>query len=347
MAFEGLSALAGALSTQFQPVLDAQWNRYDPLLAAIPKKQGSGPNLTWDARFSRATGAASIADGADVAAGDVQQDITVPAVLNWAIYRSVFGLSGLSVSAAMTAANSPMVLMEKFRGHLEDAASDIANKVATDMYSGAGTGTILAGLHGAGALLATGTYAGIVRATYAEWAGNTTAVGGALTLAAIDANERAIFTRCGEKPTMIVTTADIADAYAGLFSTIVRNAPIGSAISTPEQVMGSWDINGYTGLHHKGIPIFRSAKCPSGQLYLLNERYMSLESLPYFKVGDEVSQAQQSVFATRQLTGNPLGLSAKVEPLGKIGDTSRFQVVVYLQQKVRRPNSGAVLTGIA
>lgn len=347
MAVELLSALSGALSIQFQKELDAQWNRHDPLFAKLKKNRGNGPNLTWDARFSRTTTAASIADGADVVSGDLANDTTVPATLNWGIYRSAFGISGLSVSAAMTAANSPEVMMQKLRGYLEDAASDLASVVSTALYSGAGTGTTIAGLHGAGAILATGTYANIARATYAEWAGNTTAVGGALTLAVMDTNERAIFTRCGMKPTMIITTPDIADAYAALFSTIVRNQPMGGVGSTPEQVIGSWEINGFTGMHHKGIPIYRSAKCPSGQLYMLNENYISLESLPFFTAGDEVSQSMTPVYATRQPNAGASGLSAKVEPLGKLGDSSRFQVVTYSQLKVRKPNSCAVLTGIA
>lgn len=345
MAIELLSALSGALSVQFQKELDRQFNRFDPLFTKLQKSAGAGPNLTWDVRFSRTTGAAAITEGADVVSGDIQADATVPAVLPWGIYRSVFGMSGLSVSAAMTAQNSPMVLMGKFRGQLEDAASDLANSISTHLYSGSGASSQIAGLHGAGALLATGTYAGIARASYAEWAGNTTAVGGALTLAVLDTNERAIYNRCGMKPTMIVTTADVADAYAGLFTTIVRNAPIGSSLSTPEQVIGSWDINGFTGLHHKGIPVYRSAKCPAGQLYMLNENYMSLESLPFFQIGDEVSQAQQSVYAN-QPNAAPANLNAKVEPLGKTGDSAKFQVVVYAQLKVRKPNSMAVLTGI-
>jgi hypothetical protein len=271
----------------------------------------------------------------------------VPATLNWGIYRSAFGISGLSVSAAMTAANSPAIMMQKLRGYLEDAASDLANVISTAIYSGAGTGTTIAGLQGAGAVLATGTYANIARATYSEWAGNTAAIGGALTLAAMDTQERAIFTKCGMKPTMIVTTPDIADAYAGLFSTIVRNAPLGASGSTPEMVLGSWDVNGFTGLHHKGIPVYRSAKCPSGQLYMLNENYMSLESLPFIQLGDDAALNTTSVYATRQSNAAPSGLNAKVEALGKTGDSAKFQVISYVQLKVRKPNSCAVLTGIA
>jgi hypothetical protein len=348
MSIEVLSALSGALSIQFQKELDRQFNRFAPLFAMLKKGNGAGPNLTWDVRFSRTTPAAAMAEGSDVVPGDLQNDVTKPAVLPWGAYRSAFGMSGLSISAAMTAANSPEVLMQKFRGNLEDAASDIANTVASALYSGSGASDQIAGLHGAGAILATGTYAGLARGTYAEWAGNTAAVGGALTVAAIDTQERAIFNRCGMKPTMIITTADIADQYAGLFSAIVRNQPLGASGSTPEQVIGAWNVNGFTGLHHKGIPIYRSAKCPTGHLYMLNNEYMSLESLPYFGVGDEVSQSQVNVNAvgTNPAAGRTV-LNAKVEPLGKTGDNSRFQVITYVQLKVRKPNSMAVLTGVA
>lgn len=349
MAILLTTSIAGTLSTQFAPQLERQFRRGSTLYNMIRKSKGAGPSVAWDVRLSRATPAAAMAEGADVTPADLQFDPTQPATLGWSTYRSAFGISGLAMATAMSAANSPLAMLERYQGQLEDAASDIALQLGKACWTGSGASPVLAGIIGSGAVAATGVYAGINRATFAEWAGNNVAGVGALTLAALQNMERSIFVRSSRKPRAIITTAEIADKYEGLFASSIHMYPRGSSESTVETGLVLPGDDGFTGMNFRGIPIYRDPECPAGSLLFFNDELCDMPSLPLVGANDAFMQSQMVARATDASASLGRGggdLFVRCEALSKTGDSTRFQLIVYTQVAVRRPQAFGLLEGI-
>ncbi len=346
MATQVLSDISAALSTYFDGELQRQFNRTSVLCEALPKLPGGGKSVNWDARLNRTTHAAAFTEGADVAAGEFNVDPTVPAVLPWGQYRVAFSLSGISVAAAATSPGSAVELLDQFQSNLEDAASDLVSIINSALYTGTGANNQIAGLTGAGALALTGTYAGILRSTYSDWAANVSANGGTarnLTKGIIDTLEAAVYRSSGKTPRLIVTTPEVVTKYESLFANEMRvqvdrgelspipNMPNVGAPFIPSNT-------GYTGLTYKGIPVLRDRDCPTGKLFFLNPDFVNIRVLPQANLGT-VSRSEN-----RQA---PAGISVRVESLAKTGDADKFQLVSYLQLQVKRPNTCGVLADIS
>jgi hypothetical protein len=344
-----LSDISTALSQLFAPELARQFNRHSVIAELIPKKTGTGKNVAWDTRFSRTTHAAAFTEGSDIAAGEFNTDPTQPASLSWGMYRVAFSLSGLSVAAAATSPGSALELLDQFQTNLEDAAMDLVSQINAAVYAGTGASGQIAGFIGGGALAATGTYAGVNRTTYPEWAGNVLGNSGTprpLTKPLLDQLEGNIYTACGMPPDVIVCSPSIAQEYEQLFDTVKRvmiERGELSAMANGNTVSGEPMIarnSGYTGLTYKGIPIYRDRNCPGAQLFMLNSQYTEIKVLPQVELG-AVSLAENK--AMSGAPGNPTGISAKVESLAKTGDADKFQLKVYLQLVCRRPNASGYL----
>jgi hypothetical protein len=345
MATQVLADILTSLSQVFAPALDRQFNHLSVLAELLPKQNGAGKNVAWDVRFSRTTHAANFTEGADVAAGEFNVDVTQPASLSWAAYRAAFALSGLSVAAAAGSVGSALELLDQFGSNLVDAGSDLVSQINAGLYSAAGTGSLLAGLSGAGAIAATGTYANINRSTYAEWAANVLSNGGvgrALTKALMDQMEENIYSACGMMPDIIVTTPALARTYESLFDTIqrviVERGDITSINPNVTNVGGGMipANTGYTGLSYKGIPIYRDRNCPTGKMFFLNRQYVAIRVLPQVNMGNSVMQ-QNTMLAGAP--GNDTRIQARIDSLAKNGDADKFQLVAYLQLAVRKPNA--------
>jgi hypothetical protein len=351
MATQVLSDISSALSQLFAPELQRQFNRNSVLAELLPKKNGNGKNVAWDVRFSRSTHAAAFTEGADVGASELQTDTTVPATLSWASYRVGFSLSGLSVAAAASSPGSAVELLDQFQTNLEDAASDLVSQINAGLYSGAGTSSAVAGLVGAGAIAATGTYANVSRSTYSEWASNVLANGGtgrSLSKSLMDQIEANIYTNSGQTPDLIVAHPSITQTYESLFDSIsrvmVERGEI-AALKAPN-VSGAPLIatnSGYTGLTYKGIPIYRDRNCPATQMFFLNTGYTEIKVLPMVDMGTVTMSGNKPMSGG---PGNATGISAKVQSLAKNGDSDRFQLVTYLQLCVRRPNTCGVISDL-
>ncbi len=348
-----LTDITAALSTRFGPELDRQFNRMTVTSSLLRKVDGQGKQISWDVRVPRTTHAASFTEGADVTAGEYNVDPTIPAVLNWPMYRVAFSLSGLAVAAAAASPGSASELLDQFGTNLIDAASDMASVINADIYAGDGTGTKITGLVGGGALAATGIYAGINRAAYSSWAGNVSSNGGtarALTKGLIDTLEANIYTASGRIPRLIIAEPQVVRKYEALFDTITRvqieRGDLSAQSRTPTVGSSPFlpDNEGYTGLSYKGMPIYRDKDATAGSLFMLNPDYVELPTLPPANLGTAVLVRQQA--APSQTTGGTNGINFKVESLAKTGDADKFQLVVYVNVKVRRPNACGYLADI-
>jgi hypothetical protein len=354
MATQDLATnLDDALSQLYAPRLIRNFNRISVLAALLMKKPGAGKNVAWDAMFSGAS-AAAYADGADVAAYDV--DTPVPATLGWGLYRSSFAITGLAQAAAATSQGSAEELIDLIDTSAENSAMKLISLINADLYAGDGTGgggePTIVGL--ASALDSTGTYANIAKGTYAEWAGNELANGGtprALTKSLLDTLETTIYKRCAERPTIIVASPEVCQKYEGLFDSITRVILSGPGELSAQSAMGRMsssilpDNDGFTGFHYKGMPVYRDKDCQAGTLYMINSRHTELRFLP------QPSVNTATIAASKELAGLPgtnmAGLAARIESMAKTGDADKFSMKLYLQLKVSRPNASGFLADIS
>ena len=340
MALLDYSTLSPALSQLFSDKLRRQANRISVLANLIPKKMGAGKNVAWDAEFSGAS-AAAYADGADAATFDT--DVSVPATINWARYRSNFSVSGMAISAAQTS-NSPEELLNVILSKADGCAEKLLSVMNAGLYAGAG-GDAFVGL--ATAVDDTAAYAGINRAvTYTEWQSSVLSNGAVvrdLTKELMDAAERSVYGKCSISPNFIVTTPIIASKFESLFDTNVRREALAdlsplAGVGEDGAIPGALQRNlmGF----YKGIPVFRDKDCTAGQLFMLNSEAMSLDLLPQPGVNTSAMAADRQLSSDGERVS---GIPARVEALGKLGDSERFTLKVYAQLKVARPNTCAVI----
>jgi len=349
MATVTLQDILNSLSQIFAPELDRQFNRQAVTAELLPKRAGAGKNIGWDVRFSRSVHAASFTEGSPVGADEFQADVTVPATLQWASYRSAFSLSGLAVAAASGSVGSALELLDQFGTNLTDAASDLISQINGALFGGVGTGTNIAGFFGGGAVAASGTYANVNRATYPAWAANVLGNGGssrALTKALLDQLEEDIYIACGMMPDIIVCSPGIARSYEGLFDSMkhvfIERGDV-SALRQDVSNVGGPVIppnTGFTGLSYKGIPIYRDRDCPGGKLLMLNRQYVQIRTLPQVPLGTATITRETELSGA---PGNNTRITARIDSLAKEGDADRFQLVTYLQMQVRKPNSCGVI----
>jgi|JI10StandDraft_1071094.scaffolds.fasta_scaffold237170_2 hypothetical protein len=349
MPTQTLQDILNSLAQTFGPELDRQFNRQSVLAEALPKRNGSGKNVAWDVRFSRTVHAAPFAEGAPVGANEFQNDVTVPATLGWGMYRVAFSLSGLAVAASTGSVGSALEMMDLFGTNLADAATDLVSQINTALYTGTGSGTTIAGLFGAGAIGATGSYANINRATYDAWCSNVLGNGGTarpLTKTLLDQMEESIYVACGSMPDIIICSPGVARSYEGLFDSIgrvfVERGDISALRQNPANV-GAPVIppnTGYTGLSYKGVPIYRDRDCPAGKLAMLNRQYVQIRTLPQVSLGTATTTREQELSGA---PGNNTRITARIDSLAKEGDSDRFQLVTYLQLQVRKPNACGVI----
>jgi hypothetical protein len=208
MAYTGESSAAinGALATTFSRRLRRQWNRSAVTAKLIRMEpangQGGGKQIGWDVAFSGAA-AASFAEGSAIGSTEAASDINLPAVLAFGQYRSTFQLSNLEIKKAKASVANAAELGRLVVERLDGSLTKMATVANSDMHAGTGVdgsgNPTIFGL--TQALATTGSYAGISKATYMEWAGNALANGGtgrALTQDLLYNADQLIFTARGK-----------------------------------------------------------------------------------------------------------------------------------------------------
>jgi hypothetical protein len=345
MALEQLTNISSALAELFDPIVQRQMNRKAVLLSRLPKQPGRGKTCAWDVEFSGAA-ADTYTEGADVGASDMATDIKDPATLAWGFYRSSFGVSGLAKAVAMSSNTSPEELQALIGDDLVGSASKLASVINTKLYVGSGTGHVI-GLDSA--IAATGTYAGVNKATRTEWAGNVLSNSGtkrALTKALLDELEQKIYDASGEMPDLYITTSKIARKYEALFDQVQRTVIVNDLSSAGPAGRGpDWDVaNGETGFNYKGHPLLRDKDCKAEHFFMLNSNYVQVQAVPQVLADDTGVRAE--IIPLRDEKGNLVGLPVHYQKLAKTGDSDRFSLVVYVQLRVKRVNANGFINDI-
>jgi hypothetical protein len=332
LATEVLSDISTALSQLFAPKLARQYNREAVLAKSLTVKPGRGKNVAWDAEFSGAT-AATFTEGADVSDGEFTTDLDKPATLSWGLYRAAFKLSGLEIDAAASSMGSPEELLDIVGARIESSMSKLVATINADLFTGT---TGIVGL--VSALAASGTYANLSRATYAEWQSNVLGNSGtarALSFDLLAQAEQNVFDDCGQMPDLIVVDAGAFRKYESLFEPVRR-----------VDAAGSYNT-GATQLAWRGIPVVRDRNCPSGKLFMLNTGKIEYQYLPSTSAADSVPGKVVAGAGSNGDAAEPTGIPVKIEPLARLGDAYKFQLVTRGQLCVKRPNACAVIEDIS
>lgn len=339
-----LSNIASSLAQIFESQIVSQINRATVLLQVLPVGDGiTGKNVAWVARFGSAVGGAR-AEGAVVA--NLNTDTKVPATLDYGTYDDSFGVTGKALAAAAATGN-PADLENLFAEELSECIERLAKGVAIDLYTGTGATDHIFGLLASGGPLdLTGTYATIDRNTFPQWASNVLAnsgVGRALTFQLMRDMRRGIYEASGQKPDLVVTTPEIHEKYGNLFGQQRRYI---TEIKLRGQMI-TLD-GGYQVLEFDGVPILEDVDCPVGDMVFLNTRYVRVLQLP-----DNVGAANQSegmigiAGTDEEQLGMPTRkLRARINALGKTGDFYMFQLILYPQLQLKRPNTCGVIKDI-
>lgn len=349
-----LPRIADALPTLVQDEIIATMNRSCPELQLIRYKPVSQKNLQWDVEFKNASESAvsAVTEGADVTAfGD---DDIVPAVLQFTDYSEAIKVTGKALSAARGSAGKggASELQDLWTQKMLRAVRRLAKNIGRDFWAGPGTGNRMLGLYGGSTLTsgaplaAAGTYAGIVRGTYADWAGNVLANGGvarALTFDLLRDMRKEIYEACGEMPDLIMCDPTQHEAYGKLFGDQRRYVQEITVRGQKIVLDG-----GYRALEFDGIPIVMSVNHPAGSMTFLNTGCVYITALD-----DTPSEANRSprmvqlqAMPEEQLQSGAVPLQARLNPLAVNGDSYPIQMILYPQVQCEQPNKCGVLSDL-
>lgn len=228
MAVFSIADMAGVLPSAF-PKLVGQIQRKAPtlrLLAAIGglKKNTTGESAKWSVKFGGQDAGTVDMDGG--ALRTAASDQPVAADLDFGSYAAPVKVTDDLVwrggAAAGLSEMNPLV--DAIGQNIKDAVERWV-KVANDaLFTGLGTSNAMTGLHKI--VVATGTYAGISAATYADWASTVAGNSGtlrSLTLGLIKTQLRTIAAASAAgRPDIALCPPAIMDAVEALFEAYTR-----------------------------------------------------------------------------------------------------------------------------
>jgi hypothetical protein len=356
MALVQFTTIDQVLAALFMDMVENQINRAVVLAQILGAKMGTGKNIQWVVKTGDATpSGAVIPDGADVTV--YNNDTKLPAVLQYGTYHDAFSLTGKALAGARAAGN-PAEIAQLFADELGDSVERLARAIAADVYSGSGAVDTIHGLYAAGneAIGDQGVYAGLSRASVAQWQGNVVDATG-INLSATGANgikesfnymrelRRTIYSASGEKPDLFITDP-IQHERIGLSYQAERRY-------VSEVRMGDGTVikldGGYNVLEFDGVPVIEDVQHPAQKVTALTTRHVGISQLA--DGPDAINRAMGTV----GLAGTPeehfgqgrMPLTARIQPLATTGDAFKIALFVYPQVQVKRCNAQGYLDNLA
>lgn len=345
MAVRDYASVQNALSTL---ITDVSMNINRAVIGAqiAPVRQGAMKSVTWDAQVGSENGTytGGAADGADVTNYD--SDDYLPATLEYVTYRAPFAINGRAYAQAR-AVGTPEALRDLFVEGMTNAGTRLASKLGTDFYTGLGSGSNqLHGLFHATipAIGDVGVYAGIDRATYAQWQGTViNAAGARLSEGLIAQLDRGIFTKSGFSGRVFITDPIQFDIFGSLLGDRKQYRQE-VTIAGQTITLGA----GWQALEWRGNAIIRDQKMPAGYFAALTPEQLAMWSLdpngPMYG-----AQGTMMVGGTpeEQGMGDRRIIQVRLQPLARTGDKYPFALYAYVQQQVRRPQAHGYIYGLS
>lgn len=267
-----LSDIQNALCQRMRPRVIDQYNRSDVKLNALRKTAGRGKNVSADATFGSTT-LQTFTDGQVVST--FNKDTDVPWSLSWVELGDALKITGRAEDAAQ---GDDTELGALFVRKLMERKTSIAGGINVELYTGAGGASILGTQTAAGPLDSTGTFAGINRATYPQWAGNVLANGGiprGLSMKLLEQAFEAVDASKGGGLTMGFASSSMFNRLAAMAGDKVR--VLQEAYIRGEALKASL---GFQAVEVFGVPIFKDTSSPAGTIELINDRHIGIEYLP-------------------------------------------------------------------
>jgi len=346
MANRDFASIDAALATIFENQVAPQINRSVVSLQVLPSIPADGKNISWDAKFGTATPTtAAIGDGTAVTVFNA--DDKVPAVLNFTTYHDAFLVTGRA-SAASAAAGNPNQLSNLFRDDLRDSVNRLARAIGADFYLGTGASNKMLGILDAtsGGIIATGTYAGLSRSTYTQWAGNLEDAGGSeLGFTLIRNLIRKIYVASGMKPDLFICDPTQHEKLGLLYGAQRRYV---DSVRIQGQVIKL--DGGYNVLEFDGRPVIEDVQAPAQKFIALNTTETRMRYLPQ----PSAEQLQGSVgdvaiagSAEAQFGMGAVKFMGRLKRLADDGDSAKFATFVYPQVQVRTCNANGYISNLA
>jgi hypothetical protein len=346
----GTGNLSDILTTIFADDITRNIARACVLPQVLPVRYGRGKNISWVNSFTNGSGYTNgaVADGADVSV--FNSDIKVPATLQYTTYVEAVAVGGRAQAAAMASGN-PAELADLLGEEINEGITRLASAMSTAFYTGTGASNQLQGLYSTtgttyGALIATGTYAGIDRSTYTEWACNVDAgssVNRALTVDLMRDMRRTIYTASQQRPDLIITDPIQYENYAKLLGNNRRY--------TQEVTLRGQKIvldGGFMALEFDGIPVLEDINHPAGKMSFLNTSQCYITQLPFYKAGtNDMGEVTLTGTPEEQFGAGNVKLTARIKHLAEAGDATKLEILTYPQIVVKRPNTCGSITYLA
>ena len=339
-----LAALQDALNKEFQTPMGDLIARSNPMLAGLTKRSLSTDRIWIRHKAASAHAPEVIADGSAVTVGTPASTYGA-GVLDWNTYISKFSLPKRLLGQVQ---DNPEMLGQLFYSEIADAAADLSDKIAQDVYLSTGS----AGLTGLPAIFDTAnTYAGIDRSTAAYWRGLVVdAATAALStgtfydaeLAYFDRNKFELFSP--RVNPVAFTSKTLQVIYKELFENISYDA-LGAAHFVNQANAGN--SFGKSGVGFNGMPILADANCKpatgdtadTDRMYMVNPSSLFLAHLSPNDDSDVV-RMQQLDPSKGEATD---GLQIQIEILGNTGESVQGYVKTYCQLVCQDPTKAGVL----
>ncbi len=316
------------LAQEYRGDIVRQINRRTTLLKLLRIVPGGGKNVSWVAESSGHI-AENYCEGADAA--NFGSDAQAAATLGWGLYRAPIHVTKLAMDTAATA-GSPLGNRVLWGRNIVNAASALADLIEDDLFDGAGTGTLIAGLDVAIGD-DTNTYATIVRGTSAYWQPYVVDPGVAtdISFAQIRTDLGSIFDDSGEIPDLAICGTAVFNKVAGLFDGNRRWNVVNTA-------RGAIQLDaGYEGIEVDGCMFVKASKATANQIYYVNSNYVHIETLPSADVPQELLS---DIPVDDGFGSVPLDMT--FEMLAKTGPSSKGEALATCQLVVKRPNACGV-----
>lgn len=326
-----LSAITSALAQTFPDEVKRQINRMAVLLGIlrVVSSPSTAKNVAWDVEADGMV-AENFAEGAAVA--NFGSDAITPAILSIGLYRANFRVTNLAAAAAARS-QSPSQVRDLIGRNFYNGMSKLASTINPDAWTGAGTGTLLAGLTQV-AIEDANTYAGIDRTagggvTNAFWkATKVDAAGTAISFAAIRSDLAAIYKKSGRRPDMAGTDPDTLNKVKALFD---PNRRWDRDLITADRGTIRLDNNSDV-VVVDGCQFFEDKDAPASTINYINSAEAEIEVLPQaMNFADPMGAADDGF--------NRLMLGFSAYELGRVGSDRRMSIEAQLQLKVLRPNA--------
>jgi hypothetical protein len=322
-----LAAISNAVAQTFPDKIARQVNRMSVKLSLLTITRGDGKNVSWDVESDGAL-VENFTDGAPVV--NFGSDNPQPAILPWGMERSNFRVTNTAAAVAASGA-SPAQLHDLIGRNLFNSSGALASTLNGLLYTGAGTGTLIAGTKGA-AISDTGVYAGIDRALggNAFWKASVFDPGAptALSLKMIRDDLAAIYTKSGRRPDLAFVSPTGLNVVKSLFD---GNRQWFADVNTAGRGKVTLE-NSASVVIVDGCQFIEDKDAPAGEISYENSAEQEIVVLPQaVNFADPLGPADDGF--------NTLMLGFYAYELGRVGSDRRMSIEAHLQLKIERPNA--------